>query len=321
MGFKDFFSNISEWDINDFQQGGIIGASMGAKMRKQAEEKRSRPKPGKYCRKVCDIDDERCAPCLEIQRRLEKALGELQVLEESMELTGEQVQQKMLTQKKITNCTLCSAPIEQGYNACPYCETVYPEAAYYIDIPVSKGDRNTLLNEKIQESWNILAEKIDMDGEYMKATAGDDWIGKIQKTVGSLSGSMKSLYRQNPAEITKGAKHYGVSVAMYIHGCASEEMKIPKALEMEEQSRKLEEQRRQQNAQFVAQQQQRAATQTTTDPYIGYLQRRGTPSYGYSGGPNKSCGDCRFYMTGDGKCAKDDRYRSASEYCGLWRLK
>ena len=321
MGFKDFFSNMSEWDMNDLQQGGIIGASIGAKMRKQAEEKRSRPKPGKYCRKVCDIDDERCAPCLDIQRRLEKALGELQVIEEAMELTGEQVQQKMATQKRITNCTLCSAPIEQGYKACPYCETIYPEAAYVIDIPVSKGDRNTLLNEKIEESWNILVEKIDMDGKYMKETAGSDWIGKIQKAVGSLSGSMQSMYRHNAAQVIKGAEHYKVATSLYIHGCACEEMKMPKALEMEEQSCRLEEQRRQQNARFVAQQQQRAATRTTTDPYIGYLQRRGNTNYGYSGGASRCCGNCTFYMTGDGKCAQKDNYRSASEYCALWKLK
>lgn len=318
MGFMDLFSNMSEWDLQDLQQGGIIGASL-KKVRKDAEEKRSRPKPGKYCRDVCTIDDDRCTPCLEIQQRLKKVLDELQVLEESMELTVEQVQQKMAVQKRITNCTLCGAPIEQGYTACPYCETAYPEGCNAIDIPVSKGDRGTLMNDKIQEAWNVLVEKLTLDGEYIKATAGDGWMGKIQQAVGTLSGMMQGMFKQTPAEIKKGAEHYQVSVSQYIHCCATGEMKMPRTLDMEEQSRKVEEQRKQREAQFNAQQAQRAASQPKVDPWVAYMQRRGDTTPQYSGGAPKSfcCGNCRFYLMGTNECGTN-KFRhptGASDYC------
>lgn len=77
MGFMDLFSNMSEWDLQDLQQGGIIGAAMKAKVRKETEGARTRVKPGKYCREVCTIDDDRCAPCLEIQQRLKKSIGRI----------------------------------------------------------------------------------------------------------------------------------------------------------------------------------------------------------------------------------------------------
>ena len=325
MGLMDLFSNMSEWDLKDLQQGGILGAAMKAKVRKETEGARTRPKPGKYCREVCTIDDDRCAPCLEIQQRLKKAMDELQVLEESMELTGEQVQQKMAMQKRVTNCTLCGAPIEQGYTACPYCETAYPEGCNAMDIPVSKGDRDTLMNEKIQEAWNALVEKLTLDGEYIKATAGDGWMGKIQQVVGSLSGAMQGMFKQNPAEIKKGAEHYQVSVSRYIHGCATGEMKTPRTLVMEEQSRIMEEQRRQREAQQAAQWAQRAAAQPRVDPVVGYLQRRErinvTPQYnGGSGGSSRVCGNCALYMSSDGECARGGR-RNATESCAWFKWK
>lgn len=324
MGFMDLFSNMSEWDPNDIVQGGILGAAMKAKVRKETEGARSRVKPGKYCNEVCSIDDERCAPCLENQRRLEQALSELQILEESMELTGEQVQQKMATQKKITSCTLCGAPIEKGYKECPYCETAYPEGCNAIEIPVSKGDRSTLMNEKIQEAWDALVVKFNMDMEYVKATAGDGWIGKIQKTVGSFYGAVQGMMKQNPAEIKQGAEHYSVPVSQYIHGCITGEMKTPRTLVMEEKSRKMKEEQQKRDAQFTAQQAQRAASQPKVDPWVGYMQRRQqymdtTPQY--SGGYSRCCGNCAYFMLSDAKCARDDRSRSASDHCGVWKWK
>jgi len=323
MGFMDLFSNMSEWNLQDLQQGGILGAAMKAKVRKETEGARTRPKPGKYCREVCTIDDDRCAPCLEIQQRLKKALDELQVLEESMELTGEQIQQKMAVQKRITNCTLCGAPIEQGYTACPYCETAYPEGCNAMDIPVSKGDRDTLMNEKIQEAWNALVDKLTLDGEYIKATAGDGWMGKIQQVVGSLSGAMQGMFKQNPAEIKKGAEHYQISVSRYIHGCATGEMKTPRTLVMEEQSRKMEEQRKQREAQQAAQWAQQAAAQPKVDPWVAYMQRRGDTTPKYSGGVPKSicCGNCTYYMMGENKCGYNEfrHPTGASDYCNNHR--
>lgn len=326
MGLMDLLSNMSEWNPQDLQQGGIFGAAMNAKVRKDAEEKRLRPKPGKYCRNVCTIEDDRCTPCMEIQQRLKKALDELQALEESMELTVEQVQQRMAVQKKITNCSLCGAPIERGYTACPYCETVYPEGCNTVDIPMSKGDRSTLMNEKIQEAWNALVDKLTLDGEYMKADAGDDWMGKVQKMAGTLSGAMQGMFKQNPAEIKKGAEYYQVSVSQYIHGCATGEMKTPRTLDLEEQSRKMEEQRKQREAQFAAQQAQRAASQPKTDSWVEYMQRRQqymdtTPKY--SGGVSKSscCGSCTYYLMGANECGYN-KYKhptGASDYCRNFR--
>ena len=181
-------------------------------------------------------------------------------------------------------------------------------------------DQQTM-NEKIQEAWNARVDKLTLDGEYIKATAGDGWMGKIQQVVGSLSGAMQGMFKQNPAEIKKGAEHYQVSVSRYIHGCATGEMKTPRTLVMEEQSRKMEEQRKQREAQQAAQLAQQAAAKPKVDPWVAYMQRRGDTTPGYSGGASRCCGNCAYFMLDDAKCAQKGWSRSASDHCGLWKLK
>lgn len=258
MGLMDLFSNMAEWDPRDLEAGGILGASMMAKARKQNEEKANRPKPGVFCNKVCVIDDSRCTPCLALQEELGILLVQLERMEEMSDLSSEQVQQ-LLQRKKITKCSLCGAAFENGNKSCPYCGTPYPEDGISFDIPLSRQERRTQLLNKAEEAWNSYLKLFVLHNEYLQETAGSDWMGKIQKFAGGAANAMQGQMKQNAAELQQGADYYGVPLSQYICGVVVGEMKTPKTLQYEEMSQRLNEQQRQRNAEFQRQQAQRAA--------------------------------------------------------------
>lgn len=231
MGWMDIFSNMSEWETQDLLSGGIIGASVMAKARKNTAERG--PKPGKYCNEVCIIDDERCMPCLDIQHRLEQAIDELEKLEETAEMSSEQVQQ-ILNRKRGVKCSLCGAPYETGRKLCSYCGTPYSESGIDIDIPLSKIERNTQIMNKAQEAWDIFVEKYLLYCEYLQQTGSSDWFGKLQSFSGKIGTSYQSLIKQNAAEIKEGADYYGVTLSQYIHGVALGNMKVTKLIRLEQ---------------------------------------------------------------------------------------
>ena len=302
MGLMDLFSNMAEWDPRDLEAGGILGASMMAKARKQSEEKARRPKPGVFCNKVCVIDDSRCTPCLALQEELGELLVQLEKMEEMAELPSEQVQQ-LSQRKKITKCSLCGAAFENGNKSCPYCGTPYPEDGINFDVPLSRQERKTQLLNKAEEAWNSYLKFFVLNNEYMKETAGSDWMGKIQKFVGGAGNMLQGQMKHNASELQQGADYYGVPLSRYIHGVAVGEMKAMKVLRYEEMSKQLNAQQQQRNAEFQRQQAQRAA-QNPSYTAMDFLQRkysdpRNAPQYR---GSADDCSNCLYWESSRDYC-------------------
>ena len=62
----------------------------------------------------------------------------------------------------------------------------YPADGIDFDIPASSVDRDKLMNKKIQETWDLMVEKIMFQQKIIKESAGDDFMGKFQKFFDSL---------------------------------------------------------------------------------------------------------------------------------------
>lgn len=311
MGWKDLFSNMAEWDPRDLEAGGILGASMAAKARKQAEEMAGRPKPGSFCNKGCAINDGRCTPCLALQKECGSLFSQVEKLEEMEALTSEQVQQ--LTQSKtITECSLCGAPYEKGQRECPYCGTAYPEGAIDFDVPLSKQERHDQLMSKAAEAWDAYLKVNTLQMQYLKEAPQPGLIGVLQKFAAGASGMVQGMMKQNASEIQEAAKHYGVSISQYLYGASRGEYQTLKSIRLEEMNKRNNEQAAQRNALFQQQQAQRAASQPSGGSLMDFrarqMQYSGTPNYvGGSGGGTGGgvcCGNCANYMT-SGKCAAD----------------
>lgn len=319
MGFMDMFSNIMNGQDGN---GGIVGGISQIKnLQKEVEENRKRPKPGKYCGKACRINDERCKACLEVQARFEQSLHQVEKLEDALNLSSDQIQE-LSTTKKIKKCTLCGAPFEKGVNECPYCGTPYPDGALDIEIPLSKSERNEQLMKKVEDTWNIYAEKESLVHEYSKSLPGSALGEMMLKFATATTGeTYESLLVQNASELKKGAEHYNVSISEYLHGIAMGEMLTPKNIYYEEQRKILNEQSQQRQAAFAAQQAQR---QTSSSPAMDFLTRHAQysspPQYGNV--PKSSCcGNCRYYLMGSNECG-ENKFRhpkGASDYCGSYR--
>ena len=331
MGIMDYLSNLdlSNLDLSnvnpeDFQNGGLLGGAFMTKMRNEAAAREAREKPGKYCFKTCMVDDERCKECLEVQEKFAHSLYQLEKLEDLSEMTEDQVRE-IVSAKKIEKCGFCGAPFESGYSECPFCGTEYPSDGIDFDIPASSVDRDKLMNQKIQETWDLMVEKIMFQQKIIKESAGDDFMGKFQKFFSSATLSMSSMYQQNVSELKECAKNYGVGISRYISGVALDEYETPKSLYYKEQSRILTEQSRQQNAAIAQQAAARAERNKFTA--MDYMQRYAEhASYGYSGGYSSSnvCGTCNYYIAADRKClyfaGTSGEYRSgANDSCNNHR--
>ena len=321
MGLMDLFSSFAELDPRDLEAGGILGASMMAKARKQTEELASRPKPGSFCNKVCVINDERCTPCLALQEEGGSLLSQVEKLEELEGLTSEQVQQ--LTQSKtITECSLCGAPYEKGDRECPYCGTAYPEDAIDFDVPLSKQERHDQLMSKAVEAWDAYIKVSMLQLQYSKETAQPGFIGAIQKFAAGASNMVQGMMKQNASEIQEGANYYGVSISQYLYGASRNEYETIKSIRLEEARQRLNEQSAQRNAEFQRQQAQRAARNSSYTAMDWMEQRAKTSAPQYGVVPSSSCcGTCQYYVATNKECL-DNKFRHPSgpnDYCGSYR--
>lgn len=325
MGLMDLFSNMAEWDPKDLQAGGVLGASMMAKARKQAEELAGRPKPGGFCNKVCVINDERCTPCLALQEEFASLLSQVEKLEEMEVLTSEQVRQ--LTQSKtITECSLCGAPYEKGDRECPYCGTAYPEDAIDFDVPLSKQERHNQLMSKAVEAWDAYIKLNTLQMQYLKETAQPGLMGTIQKFAAGATDMVRGMMKQNASEIQEAANYYGVSISQYLYGASRGEYQTIKNVRLEEERKRINEQSAQRTAAFNAAQAQRAASQPSGGSLMDFqamLMKNKTTNY--VGGPiGACCGNCRYYLPSEKEClyytTGSGRYRDGpSDYCNAHR--
>lgn len=222
MGLMDMFSGFSEWDFEDFASGGIIGAAMGAKARREGTESGVNAKPSLYCLKACIPGEQRCAPCLEIQQRFEHAIYQLEQLENFSKMSVEQLQ-KLSAQKRITKCGFCGAPFESGHKECPYCNTEYPADSLDFDIPLSQKDIHIQLMQKAEEAWSILNEKT----KYQEEMAAGGGLGTFQNIVFCGTFPFQNALKQSAAKIKKGADYYGIPISQYISGVMLGEKKTP----------------------------------------------------------------------------------------------
>lgn len=234
MGWKDIFSNASEWEPDDLMNGGILGASLMAQARRMAKESSERQKPGKFCNKVCSIDDERCTSCLALQEELEYQLTLLEQMEDASELNSSRVQKKA-----VTKCALCGAPYETGSRECPYCGTAYSMDQIVYGFPSSGHERQEQLMKQAEATWAVYLKLYVLKNQYLQNAAGNDMIGHLQKFFGKAGNVLQSWMNLNAGEIKQGARYYGVKMSQYIYGVMMGEMKTIKLIRMEEQNKQM----------------------------------------------------------------------------------
>ncbi|MCM1023449.1 MAG: hypothetical protein NC395_05250 [Prevotella sp.] len=301
-------------------------------------------KPGEYCPVDCRINDIRCEACLAEQDKIRAALDELQNLEYAFEDARSSPRE---AEPRITKCTLCGAPIEDGEQNCPYCGEAYPAGTAAIDIPSSEAERDNILLQKASEIYNMYAALRKRGYENMNS----DMKGKLPGFLGGAAGSVyfaaSKFVDMSPQEIRQQSRQNGVGYRDYVMGVlqgvykSSGDIRLQQLSDLSAQGRDIamensarmraENERyraeirqidQQKNQQINRLRQERLEMKKKAD-----LDRIKSTNYyggGSGGGSSKCCGTCKYY--GAGKCCAmggkwEGLSKNASEYCGWYDWK
>ena len=197
MGIFNFISKVAD--------------SFGDKPKQ--ENANLKPMPGQICRVGCLCqargDFTQCKQCLGKQESLQSIIKELELLEESVDYTPQQIK-KMVSDEMSNECPVCGAPRESGGH-CPYCGASYPKVDSVEGIPTSKVERMQYYDRKVAEAWDALLDY------YITQS-------KISNTKIVYS---KSLLERSVARIKKVAANQKMSVSIYISSVASGSLDFP----------------------------------------------------------------------------------------------
>ena len=185
---------------------------------------------GKYCYPNCGgriRRSERCSWCQRLQQKYDALIQEIELLEETVDLSSQEIKKMMHPKRSSTSCSFCGAPIENGLQKCPYCDTLYEEVASPIDVPVSKAERIKQFDKKIDEAWSIVLQINDIqdaiagDNRRGASTFARALVALIQINYGTYRPTPSSTtpnIKQSASEIKMAAKYYGIPVSVYLGG-------------------------------------------------------------------------------------------------------
>ncbi len=329
MGLMDFFSSslqaavdsVKEGDVSGLMQGGLIGNKLMQDQKLAAQKLENRPKPGKLCHKLCPVNDMRCEACLSEQQNIIDSLENLEQITNNFKVSN--------VSPSPDKCSLCGASFEKGAKECPYCGTAYPKSCVTADIPATEFERDKLLLEKSTETFALYSELYKKQIAYKAENAE---LPSIVKNMMKLSRTMEEKNMvMSSDQIRQGAQSNGVSYVAYISGVMAGIYKSIPQINMEKQKEILQQksaeltmQTQAQNSQMLAQQREREQrTRQENAQRQAQMAASRVPKYVGGAGPSTGscCGNCRYYMVYDNKCA-NNKYRhpsGANDYCGDYR--
>ncbi len=304
-------------------------------------------KPGEFCVAECNINDIRCETCLAEQEKIRAAIDELQNLEIAFENAANNP--RIVEEYRITKCSLCSAPVEQSEQSCPYCGEPYPARTVTADIPTSKMEQDNMLLQKASEIYDMYAALKKRVNENKGSDMKEKLPGFLSGAATALFATTNKFVDMTPQDIRKLAQQNGVSYCDYVVGVmqgvyqSAGDIRLQQLSELSEQRRNISMEysakQRQENQRYRAEQQRiqsenNAKLQQMRQQHRAENAKRQAemaawraPKYvgGGGGSSSRCCGTCRYY--GAGKCcATGGRFegwnRNASDgTCGWFELK
>ena len=293
----------------------------------------AKEKPGSMCISTCPglrYANTMCkGKCLPIQKRLEFIIHELEKMEETLNYTPEKIR-KMNQRTYASYCSCCGAQYEKGHSSCPYCGKPYSAHHSAANVPESKLDRMKLYDRKIEEAWERVLDISDCQNKLVVLAHEKIFNGnKLLMAMHPVYTPDRKTLGQTAGQIKASAAHYKVPTSLFFQGFVTGEYKTIKQLQ-EAQAAKEAQERAAAQRQAYLNQLQNSTTQRTNTTRSSSLsssqqtfwkiqQERASRPVGYNGGADRYCGNCMYWF--NGHCASSDTSRSASEYCGCWKLK
>ncbi len=330
--FKTLAKSATDPETQSVLQGtGLIGLALYSNQKAKEEQLEQQPKPGPWCPATCrQMGLEGCNECKRLQEVAITALKELENVEQEMnEIKNNPV--KAHPTNLPENCSLCGAPIEYDTDkvCCHYCGTPYPKEVTNKNIFGSEFDREQYLLVQMEETYNKYVEFEIYRMGLAKPQAGDTGffskigLGEVAANITSgLTEAGISLLKMNGEQIKEGAAHYGVSCLEYLRGIPKQKYNTLGGINLEKNRQEMNERAArnmeiERERQEKLRQQRNASFQQQMNSFgVGH-----SKSYDYSGGADRSCGNCAFYMNGSSHCAREDKSTTAGDYCALWKLK
>lgn len=324
MGLKDLFSaavdSVKEGDITDLMQGGLIGNKIMRDQKMAVQQAESRQKPGKLCDSQCPVNDMRCEACLKQQKEIISGLEGLTTLETAIiSLQGRIIEMP-------SGCSNCGAPIEKGKKNCSYCGAAYQLEVYLANLPKTEFERDKLLLDRTTEVFAGYTKLYKKQVEYKKENV--KLPGIMKGFTNMIAANIEKGMDMNSAMIRQGANDNGVSYPTYISGVMTGQYQSVAMInlqnQLQQQSQMLAESRRQQqeyNERSRQIEMERQAKLKATRDENAALRREmaktRVPRYGSGVPEGTCCGNCRYYMVHDNKCAYNERryITGANDYC------
>lgn len=325
MGIFDKLSNMDPAEMTNYATyGPILGKTIN-NMNQKMEQIKKRPKPGRLCNQVCQVNDNRCENCLAMQNQFSINMQELEQMEQMSD------NPEMMKSKKITECPVCGAPIERWNNCCVYCDSPYPEGSITFDFPTQKSEQERVILEKAVVVYTIFVNLRKMQYEYNKEYAKETVPKLLRGFSGYIQKQTVNYLEMDAQQLKQGAQQNNETLSGYINGVIEERYKTMGIVNLEkkqEQMEKIHQQHQQyleRNREILAERDAKLK-KTSEERYQLMLSRaeRSAPTYlAGSSSSSSCCGNCIYFIPGDNKCLNNKfRYPSgASDYCGDFRRK
>ncbi len=309
------------------------------KLEEMQTENRKREKPDVLCSQDCFVSTEHCEECRMKQKEILEGMYQLEQLEQAVNDPAA-MHASMADISGGVKCCMCGAPITALSGECPYCgmpfSPVYSMSRR--NLPATSLERERLMLDEAAKVYKLYIEF----GDYIQEAGKDKSDERIamapvymQKYLRRLIQFSLNTRKMGPMEISKGARHYSMSVSEYIGSiiasgggdnkgilpwyliCAQENSR---AIE-EHTEREREIDRKNHEIQMQAMRKKHEIQMETMKRQEKLLLSK-TPKYQAGGGGggylgSRCCGNCTSYMPDQNKCARDTykNISGAADYC------
>ena len=318
MGLKEIIASnvdLSKVDtgVVGMAQFGILGTKILSDAKKLQEEKQTEAKPGKYCEKLCPVN-ETCRTCVTLQEKFLQLVMEVEQIE--LAIANPQIPKA----KKITKCDLCGAPYEQGAKLCPYCDTAYPaDSGINTDIPQSKIEQDNLLKQKAFEAYQEYCKFLMLSSENRQSTWKGKMPGIIQGAVNGLNNMANNMLKLTPEQLVSGAKKHNVALSMYLYGLADGTYKSLAEERLAEESAR-QKQYSQQNMQIERERQEKLRKiNYEKNQAMGNMVYGKTTNWASANATKQECWNCSYYYRPNNTCTRTNTSANSSGSCIYWK--
>ena len=326
---------LNSKEIHDYQH----------KLEEMQAENRKREKPDVLCSPDCFVGTEHCEECRMKQKAILEAMYQLEQLENAINDPSAR-QASMADISGGVKCCMCGAPITALASECAYCGM--PFGPVYSmsrkNLPATSLERERLMLNEAAKVYKLYIEF----GDFLEEAGREKSDARIamapvymQKYLRRLMQFSMNTRVMGPMEISKGARHYNMSVSEYVGSiiasgggdnngvlpwyliCAKEN---GQAIE-EHTEREREIDRKNHEIRMQAMQKRHEIQMETMRRQEKLLLSK-TPKYQAGGGGggylgSRCCGNCVSYMPEHNKCARDTykNISGAADYCAYHEYK